>query len=180
MSDTIHYTLEDIDEFIQITNEIENQESSKSLKKLLSVRDKISIFKNIDPIYLKAIVYDVKFVKVGFKDYIIKQGDNSEDIFFIIDGECQVFYNKKHVATLFAGEVFGESGVLFKHRRNASVICASKEATLLCFKVDEDNLEFGSKALVILYKNLALQINSKLEELNATLVNERLKLKKSK
>jgi len=87
MNEISSYIVEDVEKFLQINREAENDEQSKSLKKLLSVQNKISIFKGIDPDELKAIVYNLKFVKFKYKDYIIEQNDTREEIFFIIDGE---------------------------------------------------------------------------------------------
>lgn len=167
MSQTATYTAEEVEKFLELYEEVE--EESKSLKKLLAVQDKISIFKNIDQFELKAIVYDLKFVKFHFKDYVVEEGDESKEVFFIIDGKCQVFHNKKKVGDLRAGEVFGESGVIFKTKRNATVICSSETTTMLSFKIDEENMEFCAPALATLYKNLALEINAKLQEVNSTL-----------
>lgn len=168
------YTVDDIEKFLDITRLADEKPESQSVKKLLSVQDKISIFRNIDQLDLKAIIYDLKFVKFKFKDYILRQGDVSENIFFIIQGECQVFNNGKKVAALGPGVVFGESAAIFKTPRNASVVCASREATLLSFSIDEENIEFCAPALVTLYKNLASEINSKLEDINDAYI---LKLK---
>ena len=167
MKQLSNYTLEDIEKFLEVDHLRDEEEHSASLRKLLNVQNKISIFKNIDPIDLKAIVYDLKFVKYSFKDYIVKQNEESNAIFFIIEGECQVFFNKRKVGVLRPGEIFGESGVIFKTKRNASVVCASEKATLLSFSIDEENMEFCAPALATMYKNLALQINTKLEEVNA-------------
>ena len=172
MNQTSNYLVQDIEKFLLVNEQSEEEELSQSLKKLLSVQDKISIFKGIDPQELKAIVYNLKFIKFKFKDYVVEQDDPSEEIFFIIDGECQVFHNKKRVGVLKPGEVFGESGAIFKTKRNASVVCASKQATLLSFSIDENNLEFCAPALATLYKNLASEINAKLEEINSSFVKK--------
>jgi len=161
-----NYTMDEIEEFLEAYEEDKEYNQTKSMKKLLSVYDKIPIFKNIDHIELQALVYDLKFVKCNYKEYIVKEGDESTDIFFLIDGECHVFHHEKQIAKLFAGMVFGESGVIFESKRNASVVCASPNATLLSFKIDEENTRFASNALAKLYKNLAFQINNKLEKLN--------------
>ena len=166
MNEISSYVVEDVEKFLQINRESSETEQSKSLKKLLSVQDKISIFRGIEPDELKAIVYNLKFVKFKFKDYIVEQNDMHEEIFFIIDGECQVFHNKKKVGKLRAGEIFGEAGAIFKSNRNASVVCSSKDAKLLSFCIDANNMEFCAPALAILYKNLASEINAKLEEIN--------------
>jgi CRP-like cAMP-binding protein len=172
MNYTSSYFIEDVEKFLLINKELENSQQSKSLKKLLSVQHKISIFKNINPHELKAIVYDLKFIKYSYKDYIVKQDDMDEEMFFIIKGECQVFHDNQRVGTLEPGEVFGESGAVFKTKRNASVICSSEDVTLLSFKIDGDNLEFCAQALALLYKNLAFEINAKLEDLNITLIRK--------
>ena len=166
MNQVCNYTLEDVEKFLKINEIEEKSEQSLSLRKLLNVKDKIAIFKNIDSTQLKAIVYDLKFMKYKYKEFIVRQDDESINIFFIIDGECQVFHDKQKVGTLRPGEIFGESGVIFKTKRNASVVCASENATLLSFCIDEENIEFCAPALATLYKNLAFEINAKLEYVN--------------
>lgn len=172
MIQTQNYTAEDIEKFLEVNKQAQEEQVSESLRKLLSVKDKISIFKNIDSEDLKAIVHNVKFVKFKFKDYIVEQGDTKEEIFFIISGDCQVFCDGKKVGQLSPGVVFGETGAIFKTKRNASVVCSSKESVLLSFCIDEDNMEFCSIALANLYKNLASQINAKLEDLNKALTKK--------
>jgi hypothetical protein len=81
MSQLSTYLPEDIKNFLLVHQEEQNSEQSKSLKKLLSVQDKISIFKNINPEELKAIVYDLKFIRAAHQDLIIKENDESRDIF---------------------------------------------------------------------------------------------------
>jgi len=166
MNQPSSYSVEDVEQFLHI-NRVENELTEKKiLQNLLDVQDKISIFRGIDPLELKAIVYNLEFVKFKFKDYIVEQGDVSEEIFYIINGECHVFHDNLKVGKLKKGEVFGEAGAIFKTKRNATVVCASKEATLLCFKIDENNMDFCAPSLAILYKNLASEINDKLSEIN--------------
>lgn len=166
MNETPKYSLEDIEKFIEINKIAEKEAQTETFNKLLNVQNKISIFKNIDPFELKAIIYDLKFIRCKLGDYIVKQNDSSNEIFFIMSGKCEVLHNTTKVGTLKAGEVFGESAAIFKTKRNASVICSSEGTTLLSFCIDDNNLEFCTLALAMLYKNLALQINSKLEDIN--------------
>ena len=81
MSDKIEYLVDDIEKFLRI-NEEAMEEQSLSLKKLLSVSDKIKIFNNIDSLDLRAIVYDVKFERYKHKDYIVEQGQSKKEIYF--------------------------------------------------------------------------------------------------
>ena len=160
------YTEKEIELFLQLYEESMSDDQTQSLKKLISVQDKIASFKDIDHQELKAVVYDLKFVRFSYKDYVIKEGDESSEIFYIIDGECQVFIDKHKVGKLKAGDVFGEVAAIFHTPRNASVVCAAPTATMLSFSIDHDNMEFCASALAQLYKNLAFEINSKLESLN--------------
>lgn len=160
------YLLQDLEKFLKINEAFEKEIENESLRKLLSVQDKISIFRDIDPYDLEAIVYDVKFVKYKQKDYIIRQKQTREEIFFIISGECFVYSDNKKVGDLRSGEVFGEGGAIFKTPRSASVVCASKDAVLISFCINENNLEFCASAIATLYKNLAFEINAKLEDVN--------------
>ncbi len=165
-----YYSVEEIERFLDITRLENEKPESASVKRLLSVKDKISIFKNIDPLEMQAIIYDVKFVKYKFKDYIIKQGDISENIYFIIQGNCAVFIDNKKVATLVPGVIFGESAAIFKTKRNASIVCSSENAVLISFCIDDTNMEFSAQALITLYKNLAFEINTKLEHTNSAFI----------
>jgi CRP-like cAMP-binding protein len=161
------FTQEDIEKFLEIYEASISDDETQSLKKLISVQDKISIFKGIAPEDLAAIVYGLKFVRYTYKDFVIRQNEKKEEIFYIMDGECQVFHYRNRVGKLHAGEVFGEMAAIFGTKRNASVLCSTKNMTLLSFCIDHKNIEFYSVALAQLYKNLAFQMNAKLEESNA-------------
>jgi CRP-like cAMP-binding protein len=162
----VKYSADEIQEFLNISEDEKSKTDSQVMQKLLSVQDKITIFKNIAPNELKAIVYDLKFMRFKRKDYIVDQDSQDDEIYYMIDGLCQVFKAKVKIGELHPGSSFGESGAIFSQKRNATVICASESATLLSFKIDQENLDFSAKALAILYKNLASEINAKLDELN--------------
>ncbi|MBL0708742.1 MAG: cyclic nucleotide-binding domain-containing protein [Sulfurimonas sp.] len=165
------YTPEDIELFLQVNkNEIEKEET-QTFTKLLRVQDKISIISNIDPYDLKAIIYNLKFVRYKHKDYIIEEGDISTDIFFILSGECQAFYKHKELGVLKVGTTFGESAGIFSTKRSASIVCSSEEVTLLSFSINHDSMEFCSASLATLYKNLALQIDTKLRAMTSEKVD---------
>lgn len=169
MIQQVEYDIEDTAKFLELNKLAQNNEYSQTLKKLFSVQSKISIIANIDQAELKVIIDQLKFVKYNFKDFIIKEGDISQEIFFVLSGECHVFAQNKKVAEIQAGKTFGESAAIFNTKRNASVVCASKEVTLLSFCINHDNMDFCAPALATLYKNLASQINTKLESMNQTI-----------
>jgi len=172
MIQQVEYDLEDIEKFLEITKISKANEYSQTLKKLLNVQSKISIIADIDPAELKVIIEKLKFVSVPFKEFIIKEGDISQEIFFVLSGEFHVFSNNKKVGVIAAGQTFGETAAVFNTKRNASVVCASKVATVLSFCINHENIDFCAPALAKLYKNLALQINTKLEEVNSQLIKK--------
>ena len=162
----IDYTSHDIQTFIRVAKQKEASDEFQSLKKLLAVKDKIEIFRGILTNELKALVYDVRFKRYKFKEYIIKENDDSVEIFFLLKGECHTFLGEKLIAKLYEGTTFGEIGVITNSKRSASVVAASKEVLLLSFKINENNLDFNARGLAIFYRNLAATINDKLQKLN--------------
>jgi len=163
------YDEDDIKTFLELNQEVnEKLSKNKILTRLLDVQDKISILVGIDKYDLDIIIEKLKFSKYNHKDIIVKEGEVSQEIFFIFSGECHVFVNKKKVGELKAGKTFGETAAIFKKKRNATVACASKDVTVLSFVINHENMEFSAAALATLYKNLAYQINSKLETMNSS------------
>ncbi|MBC8237056.1 MAG: cyclic nucleotide-binding domain-containing protein [Helicobacteraceae bacterium] len=172
MIQQVEYDIDDIEAFLEVHENSEFNRDSKTLEKLLSVQNKISLIANIDEYELKAMIEKLQFVKYNFKDFIIKEGDISQEIFFILSGECHVFVESKQVGVLKSGTTFGEGAAIFNTKRNASVVCASKEVTVLSFCINSENAEFCSSAMATLYKNLALQINTKLEKMNMDIIKK--------
>jgi CRP-like cAMP-binding protein len=174
MLEQVIYDEDEIEEFLKLHEQMElEDEESLTFKKLMGVQDKISIISNIDVSDLRVIITDLKFIKAKYKDMIIQEGDISEEIFFILSGECQVFVKNKKVGILQAGKTFGETAAIFHKKRNASVVCASENAMLLSFSIDHNNMEFCAPALATIYKNLASQINAKLEEMNSSVATKK-------
>ena len=172
MIQQVTYDIDDIQKFLELNELSKLEECEQTLQKLLSVQKKISIIANIDPEQLKVIVDKLQFIKYNFKDIIIKEGDISQEIFFILSGECHAFHNNKKIGGIKAGSTFGEAAAIFNTKRNASVLCSSKEVTVLSFCINHDNMDFCAPALAKLYKNLARQINTKIEEMNDNLVKK--------
>jgi CRP/FNR family cyclic AMP-dependent transcriptional regulator len=56
---------------------------------------------------------------------IAKQGERGREFYVILDGSADVTVDGKKVATLGAGDFFGEMALLTEERRNASVTAAT-------------------------------------------------------
>ena len=168
----VEYDEDDIARFLEINELSEEYQSSQTLKKLLSVQNKIPILKGINPSDISAITTNLKFMKCKFKDYVVKEGDKTQEIFFIFSGGCHVFVGRTKVAEISSGQTFGEAAAVFNTTRNASVVCSTPEATLLSFCIDNDSIDLSAPALATLYKNLASQINTKLEQMNSNMLKK--------
>ncbi|MDF1875349.1 cyclic nucleotide-binding domain-containing protein [Sulfurimonas sp. SAG-AH-194-I05] len=165
------YDMDDIDRFLEV-HETNSDAYSQTLQKLFNVQNKIPIIANIEQKDLEVILENLKFSRYNFKDFIIKEGDLSTEIFFILSGECHVFHNNSKIGILKAGTSFGEAAAIFNKKRNASVVCASDASTLLSFSINHDNMDFCAPSLAQIYKNLASQINTKLEVMNDNLTKK--------
>ncbi len=109
-------------------------------------------------------------VVASFKkdDHIIKQGDSGTDICIILTGEASIIVNKdgerKHIATLNSGDLFGEMVLLNETQRTADIVA----------RTNCDVLVFGQDAFYELYSK-SPQVFSLLALNLSRLITKRLK-----
>jgi len=162
----ISYTKDEIERFIEAGKKIEEKSNSNAMEKLLSICHKIKIFEGLSKDELKSIIYDAKFKKFNQKEFIIKEGHSSQEIYYLIDGKCEIIKNSTKIATLEKEQTFGDNGLLNqKSKRIVSVVVSSQNAIVLSFKIDHENREFGAQALLVVYQNIMHQLSSKLQEI---------------
>jgi CRP/FNR family transcriptional regulator, cyclic AMP receptor protein len=82
----------------------------------------IPVFASLDDETLKAIATFATETSVRAGKHLVKEGDYAYDFMAIVDGEADVIRAGEHVATLGAGEFFGEMAILDKSLRTASVV----------------------------------------------------------
>jgi len=75
-------------------------------------------------------------IEYGENDVIIKQGDQGDRMFFIEDGECDIYMNEKFHKRLGKGEYFGELALLNHEPRSATVVAASAKVRLASLEVE--------------------------------------------
>jgi cAMP-dependent protein kinase regulator len=68
-------------------------------------------------------------------DVIIKQGDDGDRMFFIEDGQCDIYMNEKFHKRLNKGDYFGELALLNHEPRSATIIAASYKVRLASLEV---------------------------------------------
>jgi serine/threonine-protein kinase len=106
---------------------------------------------------------------------IIEQGDLGDEVYLIVEGECEAFRRSdgKVLAKMGPGEVFGEVALLAESRRTASVRAVVDTMLVVLRKQDlEDEITEGSW-LAVLVKSLArrfAQKDRRVAELEAQLL----------
>ncbi|MGR3219486.1 MAG: cyclic nucleotide-binding domain-containing protein [Candidatus Anammoxibacter sp.] len=79
-----------------------------------------------------------KLIVFNRDDEVVRQGSKGNDFYIILKGKFDVVRDGKHVATMGAGEMFGEYGCLTENQRNATV-SASEEGEVLSIKKHDIN-----------------------------------------
>jgi voltage-gated potassium channel len=83
--------------------------------------EKVPLFKHADEIFIREVVQFLEPVVFLPEDYIIRQGEFGECMYFLSSGRVEVLANGVKVADLSAGSFFGESSLVHNEKRNASI-----------------------------------------------------------
>ena len=101
-----------------------------------SVLDKVLVLRNVELFQTLSAeeLYPVAEIAItesyGPGDVIVSQGDAAEDLYAVLDGECEILKDGAVVSTIGEGEAFGELSVLDGEPRGATVR-AKTQAELL-------------------------------------------------
>ncbi|MEA2183235.1 MAG: family transcriptional regulator, cyclic receptor protein [Solirubrobacteraceae bacterium] len=82
----------------------------------------IPVFASLDDETLNAVAAFATETSVRAGKHLVKEGDYAYEFMAIVDGEADVIRGGEYVATLGAGEFFGEMALLEKTLRTASVV----------------------------------------------------------
>jgi voltage-gated potassium channel len=92
---------------------------------------KVPIFAHLDKGAISEIARLLFVKRFGRKEVIIKEGDDAEGMYFILDGEVEVVRESDDFRiTLRAGDFFGEIALLKDVKRTASVISKKRSEML--------------------------------------------------
>lgn len=130
-------------------------------KKLTSLEEKLSaipIFETLNVNELREVAAIVHKRSYSQDEYICYQNDPGLGMYIIDSGEAQVILmskknSNKQIATLSAGECFGELSLLDEAPRSASVIATTNSEIIGFFRQDLEELvsrnpQLGSKILI--------------------------------
>lgn len=89
------------------------------------ILSRVSIFREADELFLRESVRLMKPQVFLPGEYIIRQGEFADCMYFLASGEVRIVINGKDVARLGPGSPFGETALIDNQHRNASVISDS-------------------------------------------------------
>jgi len=139
---------EAIDSMRQLERLYKNKGETGSAKSLKELRHSISgsdnthsgtlnpFLSGIKPEAIAMLMNDAKRIRLNESDILIKQGDNDDGMYIVLDGELAVLvlYRKQQNPTLIhvlkEGEIVGEIAFLEGRSRSASIIANSKASVL--------------------------------------------------
>jgi len=141
---------------------------SVSQEKLLEISDKIYLFNGIKKEDVIRMTKNVKFKRYAKGDVIMNAGDDTKDVYFILNGMGVVVVDgKKIVATIDSGNMFGEMAFLTKKPRNATILSYKEGTTIISFEINDEKCnEIYSYPFALLYQNIALDLTRKIEIAN--------------
>lgn len=156
--------------------EASTSELTYAEKKLLSIKRHIPFFEGLTQFGILSIVFGIKFIKYKEDEVIFEQGSYSKDIFFVLDGEVDLYIENDgggddiYLTTLGSKSIFGEMSALTGEVRSASAVVSSEEAMVLMFRLktyDGSNPD----SFALLYKNVNEVLAKKLRETNEMLAS---------
>ena len=86
----------------------------------------VSLFSDLSEEDLQAVATYADEVTVSEGKHLVDEGGYAYDLFVIVEGTAQVIHGGDVVAELGPGDFFGESGVLEKQQRNATVVAKTR------------------------------------------------------
>lgn len=166
----LNYSEKEIDFLKSVeSKERESHSSNKvsnAMKRLLELKSKISILKNIDPKSLVRIITDVEFQRFPRGSVIVEQGSISSSMYFVLMGECEIVVDNSVVGFIRAGQAFGEIAAVFREKRTASVISKDDSTTTISFNINHKSFRTYPISFAKLYKSVAKELSIKLNNIN--------------
>jgi hypothetical protein len=102
--------------------------------------EKVSLFRSADEIFIREIVQLLRPMSFLPQDYIIRQGEYGDCMYFLSSGEVEVLIDGSRVAQLGHGSPFGETALIQGEKRMASIRALSYCDVYLLSKADFDQL----------------------------------------
>jgi CRP-like cAMP-binding protein len=137
-----------------------------------SALKRIDVFEDLNDIELDVLGAIIETIDESGDTTIVRQGTPGGEMFIIIGGDVQVFFDKPEggrvrLAELGPGEIFGELSLFDNAPRSASVITAN-DVSLLVLKRDklENLLKNNGDMAVKIYSAIVKKLSHRLRSMN--------------
>lgn len=135
------------------------------IDKIIKFKEKISILKGLSEENIKMIVRDCNIIKYAKGERIIEQGEDTKNVFFLLDGNAKVLVNNKEVGEIKNNQAFGEFSAIAGEKRSATII-ATQPCNVISFSLSLEILENEFAGFAGLYKNICYELIAKVDEAN--------------
>ena len=175
MFDFTTYTPEEVQLLLRVGRHHKTESLSDAQKKLLEIKDRIYLFDGIEAKDVGNMTRNVRFIRYKEGDTVMEQGDESDDIYFLLNGLIDVFVEHDEaqvpVGQIQHGALFGEMSFITGNPRSATMVTVSGEAMAIAFQMSADEVD-DSNALdyAQLFHNIAHSVANKLEACNERLL----------
>jgi CRP-like cAMP-binding protein len=153
---------------VQVIKEAIMEDSNKyspAMLKLIESRKYFHIFKSLSEKDIKQVISEVDFKKFKKGEIVLKQGQVSDEIYYIVQGDCNVVVDRKVVGKLGSNQVFGEIAAIAKQARTATVRSIT-DTTAISFRINFDDVENVPYPFAILFRNFTFELIKKLDNAN--------------
>lgn len=110
-----------------------------------------ALFQNIDQAGIEQIIEQSSIIELKPGDYLIKQGENTNSLFFIVSGRLRTIYSEGNTTKILgdvgAGEPIGELSFFTNKTRSASVVAIRKTKAIALNKDGFETLVAHQPAL---------------------------------
>ena len=139
-----YYYLWDKKKNVSDENPLSDLPASLNLEVMLYLnRDmlrKVDLFKNSQELFVREAIQMLTPLIYLPEDFIIRQGEYGDCMYFLSSGEVEVIVDDRRVATLGPGSTFGETALLVGEKRNASIYSITHCEVFRLAKSDFDHL----------------------------------------
>ena len=103
----------------------------------LNILEGVVFFQDFTPDEMTLLLEVSQWSKIAPHERIVRQGEHDLHMFVLVQGQAEVIYNEKVVATISSGDIFGEIGLMGKPR--IAHVESSVECLLLVFDANDLN-----------------------------------------
>jgi CRP-like cAMP-binding protein len=153
---------------VQIIKDAIMEDSNKyspAMLKLIESKKYFHIFKGLTESDIKQVITDVNFKKFKKGEIVLKQGQVSDEIYYIVQGDCNVVVDRKVVGKLSSNQVFGEIASIAKQPRTATVRSIS-DTTAISFRIQFEDMANIPYPFAVLFRNFTFELIKKLDNAN--------------